>query len=560
VRFASTTVLLLGGALSVGLTGVGCSAALSDDPPPCVGSTCPGAPGSPTFAGVGSVSPDRAGERLRVTWSAATDDKTPPEQIRYRVYVSTKSGRAISRSAILTSEPGSTSVYIAVAPPGATHHVVVRALDADGLEDANTVEKSAMASPDTTPPVFGGARAVRPEPGAAVTVSWAVASDDRTAPEGMRYAVLDARTSRVLALVDAKTETTIRDLGAPGDKRTLIVRALDAADNTDGNATAIEAVLGPDASAPTFAGCKAIEVGSKVIRVSWAEASDDVSLPGDITYEVFVSKMSGGQQFATPTVSVVGRTDVVVPALDPSTTYYVVCRARDATKNSDPNIVEHTVTTKDNVTAPTFAGATGTLDAAAREVTLTWVAATDDKTPPAEITYAIYETGGNTAFDFARPKLVTPPGVTSTKLTGLASRAELHWVVRARDADLNEDANTTKIDGTTETSWSLDVLPLFHENCSVVGCHAAPHVGGGISFSLSTFNAYESIFDVSSAQRPLLKRVAPGNSADSYLFQKIAGAPTILNNPMPAPGTGNVLTADQVDIIKSWIDQGALRN
>ncbi len=555
MRFGSTSVLLLGGALAL----TACGDGGSDDRPPCVGA-CPGAPGAPIFAGVGSVSPDRTGEHLRITWPAASDDKTPAEQLRYRVYVSTKSGRAVSRPPVVTSEPGRTSVYVAVAPLGATHHVVVRALDADGLEDANTIEQSATATPDTTPPTFGGAKMVRSEPRAAVTISWDPATDDRTAPQGIRYAVLDARTSLALTTVEGATEATLHHLGAPFEKRSLIVRAIDAADNTDGNTHALEAVLGADATAPTFAGCGAIEVGAKALRVSWAEANDDVSLPGEISYEVFVSKTPGGQQFATPASSVVGHTDVVVSALDPSTKYYVVCRARDAAKNSDTNVVERAITTKDNVTAPTFAGATGTLDAAQREVTLSWALATDDATPATGIVYAVYETRGATPFDFSRPKVVTAPGATTTKLTGLASRAELHWIVRARDAELNEDANTKRTYGTTETSWSLDVQPLFRENCAVVGCHAAPNVGGGISFSLSPFNAYESIYDVASAQRPLLKRVMPGNADSSYLFQKVTGAPTILNNPMPAPGTGNVLTGEQIDILESWIDQGALRN
>jgi hypothetical protein len=174
----------------------------------------------------------------------------------------------------------------------------------------------------------------------------------------------------------------------------------------------------------------------------------------------------------------------------------------------------------------------------------------------------VYQAVDTQPFDYTQPVIVSPPGATSIDLTGLPSMSNLRWVVRARDEDYNEDTNVKESKGTTFTSFSDDVIPFFVRNCAVVGCHAFATSTGGLS--LSAFNAYESIVDVDALQKPgnvTFKRVVPGDSANSYLYKKMTqSSPNISNNPMPAPGTGVVLTQREKDIIKTWIDQGALRN
>jgi hypothetical protein len=78
---------------------------------------------------------------------------------------------------------------------------------------------------------------------------------------------------------------------------------------------------------------------------------------------------------------------------------------------------------------------------------LSWEAAVDDVTPPALIVYEIYlaaEPGGE---DFAHPTWTTDPGATSFRTPGLPSHGDFYFVVRARDAAGNEDANTVERHG-----------------------------------------------------------------------------------------------------------------
>ncbi len=101
---------------------------------------------------------------LRITWAAAADDTTPPTSLRYRVYASVHAGGAAARPPAVVTEPGATSAYIVASPQGVRHFVVVRALDADGREDGNTIEKSAVAVPDEVAPVFSGVRNASRDP------------------------------------------------------------------------------------------------------------------------------------------------------------------------------------------------------------------------------------------------------------------------------------------------------------------------------------------------------------------------------------------------------------
>ncbi len=67
--------------------------------------------------------------------------------------------------------------------------------------------------------------------------------------------------------------------------------------------------------------------------------------------------------------------------------------------------------------------------------------------------------------------------------------------------------------------------------------------------------SFANLVDVDSIQITTLKRVAPGDSENSYLVWKIEGRPTILGERMPFGGP--MLSQAEIDMIRSWIDSGA---
>lgn len=100
---------------------------------------------TPLFSGLGGLV---AGENaLHLSWLAASDDATDPALIRYRVYVATQSGDQDFLLPALETAPGETRATLDGLPNGTVHFVVVRAVDEDGREDANTVEWFGVPNP-----------------------------------------------------------------------------------------------------------------------------------------------------------------------------------------------------------------------------------------------------------------------------------------------------------------------------------------------------------------------------------------------------------------------------
>src|SRR5215510_3191265 len=88
-----------------------------------------------------------------------------------------------------------------------------------------------------------------------------------------------------------------------------------------------------------------------------------------------------------------------------------------------------------------------------------------------------------------------------------------------------------------------DVQPLFREHC--VGCHGPTQQMNGFRLDQRRYVMPNRLGANGAA-------VAPGNSAKSRLYLKLTGSQ---NGPqMPPAGS---LPAEQIEIVKAWIDQGA---
>jgi hypothetical protein len=93
------------------------------------------------------------------------------------------------------------------------------------------------------------------------------------------------------------------------------------------------------------------------------------------------------------------------------------------------------------------------------------------------------------------------------------------------------------------------------------------HTGVGSSLpgvqNLTDGHSFANIVNVASIEQPALKRIAPNDPTNSYLVQKILGAPGISGSRMPLGcGTASNPCLDQatIDLVKTWVSQGALNN
>lgn len=109
----------------------------------------------PTFAGLVSAttcpSPGPVGADLeprpsgyRLTWGPATDPVTPSSQIVYDIFVATAPGGEDYAKPTYTTPPGATSFVTPSVLRSGTLYFVVRARNAAGHEDTNTVERQGV--------------------------------------------------------------------------------------------------------------------------------------------------------------------------------------------------------------------------------------------------------------------------------------------------------------------------------------------------------------------------------------------------------------------------------
>src|SRR5262249_23068240 len=138
------------------------------------------------------------------------------------------------------------------------------------------------------------------------------------------------------------------------------------------------------------------------------------------------------------------RATLAVPASIPAGSYRLrVCVERHC------RLATSAVTLRDR-RAPTFAGlvrattfipgrAGGRLRSS--RYGLQWQPARDDSTPASKLVYDVYQATAPDGENFSKPTYTSEPGATSFSTPALPDDAAYYFVVRARDAAGNRDAN-----------------------------------------------------------------------------------------------------------------------
>ncbi len=96
----------------------------------------------------------------------------------------------------------------------------------------------------------------------------------------------------------------------------------------------------------------------------------------------------------------------------------------------------------------------------------------------------------------------------------------------------------------TGLTFAKDIKPIFDKSCS--DCHGEKKQKGKLRLD-TLANALKASENG--------KSIVPGKSADSALVKAVARQ--VEDDAMPPEGKGKPLTAEQVGLIRAWIDQGA---
>lgn len=144
------------------------------------------------------------------------------------------------------------------------------------------------------------------------------------------------------------------------------------------------------------------------------------------------------------------------------------------------------------------------------------------------------------------------------------------------DGPVNLTAKATDVDGNVGTSAVSAVTvanavvaqvtltqlqtQIFTPRCAI--CHDGNGAGLPNVQNLTAGNTFANIVNVVSIEVPTLKRILPNDPANSYLVQKIVGGAGLTQMPKGCSGTGSNACLDQatIDLVKTWVNQGALNN
>lgn len=107
-------------------------------------------------------------------------------------------------------------------------------------------------------------------------------------------------------------------------------------------------------------------------------------------------------------------------------------------------------------------------------------------------------------------------------------------------------------------SFADDVQPIFTARCA--GCHSSGGAAelAGIELLLTSNVAHNLLVNQRSVQNSDLILVVPGDANASLLFQKVNSDSPPVGGRMPQ--FQPALSQAQIDVIRDWIDQGALDN
>ena len=102
-----------------------------------------------------------------------------------------------------------------------------------------------------------------------------------------------------------------------------------------------------------------------------------------------------------------------------------------------------------------------------------------------------------------------------------------------------------------QVSYKRDVTPILTKNCN--GCHVAPSGYGYRAIGLKT-DSYDSIIQ-GTVYGPI---IVAGDSRRSMLNKLVEGR--VGNKQCNARGDKEGLSNNDIEVLKIWVDQGALNN
>ena len=275
---------------------------------------------------------------LNLKWTAATDNKTAAEKLRYQVLYNVKGSSEVKTSEV---KENMLALTLTGLTEKTTYIVKVKVMD----EAGNTAEYQAKEVTTPAEPVTADTQA--PKAGAiseatatafnSVLVKWTAATDNKTAAEKLRYQVLyNVKGSSEVKTSELKENMLALTLTGLTEKTTYVVKVkvMDEAGNTaEYQAKVVTTPAEPDTQAPTPAAISdRITVTDQTATLSWEVATDNKTSFEGLRYQVFW-KVNGSAEVKNSGTPKAAFFSYKIEGLTPSTTYTVWVEVFDKAGN-----------------------------------------------------------------------------------------------------------------------------------------------------------------------------------------------------------------------------------
>ena len=107
-------------------------------------------------------------------------------------------------------------------------------------------------------------------------------------------------------------------------------------------------------------------------------------------------------------------------------------------------------------------------------------------------------------------------------------------------------------------SLATNIQPIFDKRCAQGGCHTPAVHQAGLDLTAGASDG--NLVNVTSTLAGPMKRVLPADHANSYLWVMLQPDDALRPLHPRMPLAAQPLTANQLQNIVTWIDQGALNN
>ena len=110
----------------------------------------------------------------------------------------------------------------------------------------------------------------------------------------------------------------------------------------------------------------------------------------------------------------------------------------------------------------------------------------------------------------------------------------------------------------TPVSFAAQIQPIFSNSCGNGACHLQGQNSSGLQ--LDPGLAYGNTVNVNAIQNGSLPRINPGNPEDSYLYRKLLNFNEAVYFGARMPSGRAPLPAEQLELLRTWIAEGAQNN